>query len=108
MSNQTLKIYRCYVSFIYTQYYIKVTLITINKTEAKKKFIARCLEEYDLIVKHIDFEQFYDKYECDTMPLKFDNAEVFEKWLNDNIDENNPDDIECINDCNFEIVNKYE
>lgn len=101
---ETIKIYDCTIGFRYTQYYIKVILVAINETEAKNKFISKCLENYSEIINTVDFEQFYDKYENDELPLNFpQNSTIeFEKYLNDNCN------IECINNCSFEIINKYE
>jgi hypothetical protein len=100
---ETIKIYECTIDFRYTQYYIKVILIAINETEAKNKFILKCLEKYDKIIT-IDFTQFYDKYECVKLPLNFpqDNTIEFKKYLNKN------SEINCLNDYSFEIINKYE
>ena len=106
---QTMKIYKCNIGFINTYSYIKVILISPNKMEAKRKFIKRCLEEYDKVIKHINFNELSEPYDS---PLSFDNAEAFETWLDCNIDddENNPDTpcIECLNDCSFELCRQFE
>lgn len=111
IENQKPKIFRCSVGFYYTNYYIEVILLAINKTDAKKKFISKCLEKYDKIIT-IDFEQYYDSNEHDKLPLNFNknNIKDFEKWLYDNINENDDDDddIRCLDEINFEIINKYE
>ena len=103
LKNETIKIYECTIGFRYTQYYIKVILVAINETEAKNKFISKCLEKYNTIIT-IDFKQFYDKYENDKLPLTFpqDSTTEFKKYLNDDCE------IKCLHDCSFEIINQYE
>jgi len=103
IQNETIKIYECNIGFRYTQYYIKVILVATNETEAKNKFISKCLENYDKIIT-IDFTQFYDKYEDKKLPLNFphDSTTEFETYLNDDCE------INCLNDCSFEIINQYE
>ena len=39
------------------------------------------------------------------MPLR--NIREFEKYLQDTIDINNDDDIECLGQCAFDIVDRY-
>jgi hypothetical protein len=39
------------------------------------------------------------------MPLA--NVREFEKYLQDTIDINNDDDIECLEHCAFDIVDRY-
>jgi hypothetical protein len=114
IQNETIKIYKCSISPRYTQYYIEVHLIAANETEAKKKFISKCLENYSEIINTIDFEQFYNEsdfhYENRNwikdkdLPLNFpkDSTAKFEKYLNDDCV------IECLNDCSFEIINAYD
>jgi len=113
IQNETIKIYKCSISPRYTQYYIEVHLIATNETEAKNKFISKCLENYSEIIKTIDFKQFYDdsdyrdnykNYKNKELPLNFpkDSTTKFEKYLNDDCD------IECLNDCSFEIINAYD
>jgi len=104
IQNKTNKIYNCTVGFRYTQYYIQVILIAINETEAKSKFISKCLENYSKIIDTIDFTQFYDKDENNESPLNFpyDSTTEFETYINNNCD------IECLHDCSFEIINKYD
>ena len=97
-------IFRCEKHFAYTKYYISVILIAKNIDDAKNKFISKCLSEYDYIIKNIDFELFYDENEHLEKPIKFKNILYFEIWLNKNIEE---DDIECLGDCHFEIIDKY-
>jgi len=104
IQNETIKIYNCSIFPRYTQYYIEVHLIAANETEAKNKFILKCLENYSEIINTIDFTQFYDKYEDKKLPLNFpkDSTTEFEKYLNDDCV------IECLNDCSFEIINRYD
>lgn len=114
IQNETIKIYNCCVFPRYTQYYIEVHLIAANETEAKKKFISKCLENYSEIIKTIDFKQFYDESDFDynyrnnikdeDLPLNFpkDSTTEFEKYLNDDCV------IECLNDCSFEIINRHD
>ena len=116
---ETIKIFKCIVSFKHTQYYIEVILIATNKNEAKKKLISKCLEKYDEIVT-IDFTQFYnkdededkdeDKDEYEKLPLDFHkyNITEFEKYLNNKIDSDIDNYIECLDVCSFEIINKYD
>ena len=104
IQNETIKIYECNIGFRYTQYYIKVILVATNETEAKKKFISKCLENYSEIINTIDFKQFYNKDEDSKLPLNFpkDSTTEFEKYLNDDCE------IECLNDCSFEIIDGYD
>jgi hypothetical protein len=97
-------IYRCAISFKYSQYYISVILTANNWNDAKNKFISRCLTHYDIIMNKINFYQFYDPNEDTTIPISFDNKKKFEEWLVQNIDEDN---IECLEN-NFEIIDRYE
>lgn len=112
IQDETIKIYRCHISFTYTGYYIEVILLATNETEAKNKFISKCLENYSEIIKTIDFKQFYDKNEnFDGLPLNFprDSTTEFEKYLNDNLfGEFGYQNIECLNDCGFDIIDKYD
>ena len=99
------KIYKCAIGFKYTSHYISVILIANNYDEAKIKFISKCLEKFDEI-KRIDFQMFYDKNEAfDRSPVKFENISDFEKYLFENIDS---DTIECLEECKFEIKDRYE
>jgi len=74
-------IYICRVGFIYTKYYIEVKLLAPNKIEAKNKFILKLLEKYSIILKVIDFQQFYDPLENSVKPLDFSNILVFTHFL---------------------------
>jgi len=109
IQNETIKIYKCSISPRYTQYYIEVHLIATNETEAKNKFISKCLEKYSEIINTINFKQFYNEWEYRNykdkeLPLNFpkDSTSEFEKYLNDDCV------IECLNDCSFEIIDKYD
>ncbi len=106
---ETIKIFKCSMSFKYTQYYIEVILIATSKNEAKQKFISKCLEKYNEIIT-IDFVQFYNKYEDDELPLDFHkyNITEFEKYLNEKIDGDIDNYIDCLDVCSFEIINKYD
>ena len=98
-------IFRCTKSFKYTQHYISVILIAKNSGDAKNKFISKCLTEYDTITKQIDFKLFYDINEDVELPIKFDCIKEFENYLIINIEET---DIECLGNCNFEIIDAYD
>jgi len=109
IQNETIKIYNCSIFPRYTKYYIEVHLIAANETEAKKKFISKCLENYSEIINTINFKQFYDEWEYRNrkdmeLPLNFpkDSTSEFEKYLNADCV------IECLNDCSFEIIDKYD
>ena len=113
----SIQIFLCTVCFKYSQYYIEVILMAENEKEAKDKFISKCLEKYNKIVS-IDFMQFYDgdgdgdvngedgnvNGEDEKLLFDFpkDNTSKFEKYLNTN------SEIECLHNCSFEIINKYD
>lgn len=101
-----LQIFKCSVGFRYTSYYVKVILTAKDKTDAKNKFIKKCLENFDKL-SHIDFSQGYEEYNTEP-PLKFNNIQDYEKWLIDNVNEEDDDDIECLGDCSFELCDAYE
>jgi len=116
IQSETIKIYKCSIFPRYTRYYIEVHLIAANETEAKNKFISKCLENYIEIIETINFKQFYDDDESDyrgdyrnyedkvlSIQLNFpkDSTTEFEKYLNDDCV------IESLNDCSFEIIDLY-
>ena len=98
-------IYKCSFGFRYTKYFVSIILIADDFDDAKTKIIAKCLEKYDSI-NSIDFEMFYDSKESDTLlPIKFENILVFENYLYNNINEDN---IECLSNISFEIIDEYD
>ena len=109
------KIFRCKVNFIYARYLIEVILKAQDKFEAKEKFILKCLQNYKAIITLIDFKLDYDD-ECyftdnngnKILPLNFhkDNIEEFEKWLRYNVHEDDINNIECLGDSSFQLVDK--
>ena len=106
--SETIKIFRCRVGFKYTKFYIEVVLMAKNKNEAKIQFISKCLEKYDEIIQ-IDFTRFYYEYDEET-PLNFNknNIKDFEKYLNDIMESDIDEHIECLNECSFEIIDMYD
>ena len=111
IQDETIKIYRCEIHFSYTGNYIEVILLATNETEAKNKCISKCLENYGEIINTIDFKTFYDENENKELPLNFprDSTTEFEKYLNDELfGEFGDRKIECLNDCSFDIINKYD
>ena len=99
------KIYKCAFGFKYTSQYVSIILIADDYNDAKNKFISKCLEKYDVIIRSIDFKLFYYEEEADGPPVKFENISDFEKYLFENIDS---DTIECLEECKFEIKDRYE
>jgi hypothetical protein len=101
-----MKIYKCAFGFKYANEYVSIILIAPNYNEARNKMVTKCLANYDNIMK-ISRDVFYDKYEHrgEEPPEQFNTIEEFEKYLLKNI---NKDTIECVENCEFEIVNKYD
>uniref|UniRef100_A0A6C0AEY3 Uncharacterized protein n=1 Tax=viral metagenome TaxID=1070528 RepID=A0A6C0AEY3_9ZZZZ len=106
-NNELVSIFRCSKTFRYAKHYIFVILTAKNFLEAKKKFILKCLSEYENIVNNIDFdfELFYDKNEDYGNPCKFDKKLDFENWLKINVED---EDIELLGNCEFEIIDRYD
>jgi hypothetical protein len=102
-------IFRCKLGSRYASQFVEVVLIATDKMDAKNKFIAKCVENYNEIIHsriHSNFN-FDDERlpENEIMPLR--NIREFEKYLQDTIDINNDDDIECLGQCAFDIVDRY-
>lgn len=96
-------IFRCKLGSRYSEYLVEVVLIATDKMDAKNKFIAKCVEKYNEII-HLNFDD-ERLPENEIMPLA--NVREFEKYLQDTIDINKDDDIECLEHCAFDIVDRY-
>lgn len=98
------KIYKFTLGLTYTCYNISIIIIANNIEDAKNKILVKCLEKYDEI-KNIDFKMFYCSEDCDSPPLSFKNKSDLEKYILDNLNDNH---IDCLETCDFEIVNRYD
>ncbi len=107
-----IHIYRCRLGFKYSKYFIEVLLMATNKSEARQKFIANCLHNYNEIIQ-IDFKRYLNYMEHRTTPpddfrdFHEENIDEFKQYMNNELDIHE-DDIECLYATNFEIIDKYE